>query len=249
MPLLCFLSQCRITPFQQKRASKFCSVHLAVFLIALFKWSSGHLKMFFSLCQNETNQMNTPSEDKNQETLHEQSLVIWRTLCVGNICLMFNKCRRNKRWNEIKRWQYGAESKLKRKLLIHSHANKITHTSPLTDHRAGSVHLNILFIRVQIRPTGKVVCPSTCGVPRLKSTTASFCHRCACWEYSNMALKLPRITWQCKGAEEIWRMWGKNKNSPDVLLCSHNSVCYGLLGRANLSVMRTTKEMWLLSLS
>lgn len=34
--------------FSTKRASKFCSVHLAVFLIALFKWSSGHLKMFFS---------------------------------------------------------------------------------------------------------------------------------------------------------------------------------------------------------
>lgn len=40
-----------------------------------------------------------------------------------------------------------------RKLLIRSHANTITrtHVSPphcITDHRAGSVHFNILFMRV-----------------------------------------------------------------------------------------------------
>lgn len=78
--------------------------------------------------------------------------------------------------------------KTKRKLLIHPVHQDHTHFSPhcITDHKAGSIHFDILFKCVQMCPTGEVVRQSTCGVPHLKSATASLDCSCAFQGYSDM---------------------------------------------------------------
>lgn len=91
---------------------------------------------------------------------------------------------------------------LAKKKTAHSFPCKQDHTHfyphSITDHRAGSVHFNILFIRMyRCALLERWWCAHQPVESHIsKSTMASLCHCYACSDYSDMGWKPPRLTYQ-----------------------------------------------------
>lgn len=144
---------------KKKKAVNLCLMHLAVSLIALLNWRAGLLGTLLSLCQKKTNpaihrsSINTLSEkDTIQETLIKQSLVIWRILCIADVRLMFNTIIKKKRTILTRNKWMVALCRLRTEnvacLAKQKTAHSISCKPDPTDHRASSLHFDLLFIRM-----------------------------------------------------------------------------------------------------